>query len=644
MQIKLLDGSIKEFEQPKTVQEIATSLAISLGKKTVGARINRDQLVPASFLVDRDVELELITQNSPEFETILNQTAAFVTLVATKKLLPKIQLGTLSSNPDEMEFNTTFHIEPRVKLDFLPKLQTEVNKLLTKNLKFEYLDWWAAEKLFANEPYQLEMAEAICNQQGFVMVYELDGVKAVHQSGLMENLKLIKSIEVQQLTGSYWNNDANNLMFQRWHGMVGISQKEIMNKIETMAERRSRDHRVINQQLEIFGFDQLVGPGLPLWLPNGTILKEEIKKYLKSKEWEYDYTQIETPIIGTVDLYKTSGHWDHYREDMFQAFKGGHGSDEEFVLRPMNCPHHIAVYKQNLHSYKDLPIRFAEHAIQHRYESSGSLTGLERVRAMELTDSHIFVRPDQVETEFKKIYQLIKEVLTTFNIEIAYLSFSVRDPLDKEKYFQDDEMWNHAESELEKVLSDLNLDYEKKVGEAAFYGPKLDIQIKTAQNHEITVSTIQLDFLLPSKFDVNYIDADQSLKHPIMIHRGFIGTYERFIATLLEQTKGVLPLWLAPVQIEILPLGDQKNWDYAQKLHQIFKKQFIRSHIDTRDERLAWKIREAQIHKTPYQLVIGDKETDKQTITYREYGQEKQTTVSQAEFLKKIQTQITEKK
>lgn len=314
------------------------------------------------------------------------------------------------------------------------------------------------------------------------------------------------------------------------------------------------------------------------------------------------------------------------------------------MLRPMNCPHHAGVYKQEPRTYKDLPLRIAEHAIQHRFESSGSLTGLERVRAMELTDSHIFVRPDQVSAEFSSIYQMVEEILTTFNIKIDYISLSLRDPADKKKYFNDDAMWNRAEAELEAVLNDLKLDYKKMIGEAAFYGPKLDIQIKTAQNHEITVATIQLDFLLPERFNISYLDAEQNLKRPIAIHCASIGTYERFVAILLEQTKGVLPLWLAPTQIEIIPLNDEASEKYANELKQEFKQEYIRSHVDLRDERLSWKIREAQIHKIPYQLVIGHTECENNTVTFRKYGSEEQITVSRANFLTMIKEQIKAKK
>ncbi|WP_027062945.1 threonine--tRNA ligase [Mesoplasma seiffertii] len=642
MKIKLLDGSFKEFDHPMSVKEIATSIAISLGKATVGAKVN-GVFVANDFVIDKDVNLELVTTRSEYFEDYLNTTAAFVTGVAISKLY-NAKAALTYHNEDEKEFAITFEVEPRIGLDQLIIIQNEVNNILkSETIKSNKITIAQAEKEFADNPYQLHLAQQANESFGYVPTYTLGEITMVVIGGIITDLKTLKIIEIQQLTGSYWLNNSENIMLQRVHGMCAVSQTNLEDKKLLIEDRRSRDHRLINKQLNIFGFDNLVGPGLPLWMPNGTIIKEEIKAYLKAKEWEYDYVHVTTPVIGTVDLYRTSGHWDHYGEDMFQPFNGGSGSEEQFVLRPMNCPHHIAVYKQEQHSYRDLPMRIAEHAIQHRYESSGSLTGLERVRGMELTDSHIFVRPDQLAVEFKNIYKLISEVLATFKIEIDYLSFSLRDPQDKTKYFQDDKMWNEAEAALEAVLDELNLDYKKCIGEAAFYGPKLDIQIKTAQNHEITVSTIQLDFLLPRKFDVTYIDQNQEFQTPIMIHRGLIGTYERFIATLLEQTKGVLPLWLAPNQIEIIPIGDAQNFEYAEQLRQLFKKEMIRSHIDLRDERLSYKIRDAQTHKIPFQLVIGNAETTNQTVTFRRYGSDQQVTVSQKEFIELIKNQIAAK-
>lgn len=644
MKIKLLDGTVKEYATPQTIEAIAKNLSTSLGKKVVGARLNDCEIVDKNFLVQDDVALDLITPSHPDYRVFLNHTFAFLVLASVRKNATNTQLGTVSYVPEEREFRSSFLSEPRLNKEDLKKITNTLNKLKKEKIStFAFDDEKVFHEMFKDEPFQLAQAQKMWTETGHVHGYQLGDTRIIGNQPFLVMLPAASSFELQQLTGAYWENDANQPMLQQIHGMVGVNPESLAQEKVLIQTRREADHRLLNQNLEIFGFDPLIGAGLPLWLPNGVIIKEEIKKYLREKEWEYDYTMVQTPLIGTVGLYKTSGHWEHYRDDMFQPFKSGKDSGEEFVLRPMNCPHHIAVYKQNMHSYRDLPIRLAEHALQYRYESSGSLTGLERVRAMELTDSHIFVRPDQVASEFKSIYKLIQEILKTFNIEVDYLSFSVRDPEDKEKYFPDDAMWENAEANMEKVLKELNLNYKKVVGEAAFYGPKLDIQIKTPQNHEITVSTIQLDFLLPQKFDVTYIDKDQTLKHPIMIHRGLIGTYERFIATLLEQTKGILPLWLAPRQVEIIPVGTVGE-TYSKKIAKVLKQNYIRAHVDNRDERLSWKIREAQTHKIPFQIVLGNSESTDETITYRRYGEEKQTTISLNEFVSMINQQILAKK
>lgn len=644
MKIKLLDGSIKEFNQAMNIKSIAETIAISLKKATIAARVN-GRYVSVDHIIEKDSTLELITNKHTDFYKVLNYTAAFVTGAAISELYKDVKLAKVLYKEDELEYGITFEVEPRIGLEELQSIQNKVNQIIKNDVVISTtIDLKEAEQLFKNNKYQKHLAKEMFETYGEVTIYTLNNTTIVSKHPIALNLKTIKVIEIQQLTGEYWLNDSENIMLQKVHGMAAESIENLDSKKAILEDRRSRDHRIINKTLNIFGFDHLVGPGLPLWMPSGTIVKEEIKKYLKEKEWEYDFINVKTPVIGTVDLYKKSGHWDHYGEDMFQPFNGGSGSEEQFILRPMNCPHHVAVYKQEQRSYRDLPLRIAEHALQHRYESSGSLTGLERVRAMELTDSHIFVRPDQVEEEFKSIYKMINEVLQTFNIQIDYLSLSLRDPEDKVKYYQDDKMWDEAEAGLEKVLQDLNINYKKCIGEAAFYGPKLDIQIKTAQNHEITVSTIQLDFLLPKKFDVTYIDQNQEFKTPIMIHRGLIGTYERFIATLLEQTKGVLPLWLAPNQIEIIPVGSHENTEYAQAVRTYLKKDFIRTHVDLRDERLSYKIRDAQTSKIPYQLVIGDQERNENTVTYRQYGSEKQITIKLEEFKNMIVNLIFNKK
>ncbi len=427
---------------------------------------------------------------------------------------------------------------------------------------------------------------------------------------------------------------------QKIEFIYGFDNEEILKKSELLDEKKQRDHRVIGKKWEIFNIDPLIGQGLPIWLPNGTILKSEIKKYLLEKEFEYKFIQIETPVLGTELLYKTSGHWDHYRENMFPSIEMD--NKENLVLRPMNCPHHISVYDYKKRSYKELPLRFAEHAIQHRYEFSGSLTGLERVRAMELTDSHIFATEEQLKNEFLNCYKLINEVLEKFNITINYISLSLRDPNDKEKYYDDDDMWNEAENNLEQLLDELKIDYKKMVGEAAFYGPKLDIQARTSQGHEITVSTIQLDFLLPQKFDLTYVGPDGNLIRPIMIHRGLVGTYERFISVLLEQTNGEFSTWYSPVQVDILSLGKDVN-DYAQSIQDILFNNKIRTSLDDSDERIGYKVRNSIIKKTPYYIVIGKNEKENNILTVKKYSNNTEIKYKIDDFISMIRKEIEER-
>ncbi|AUB31301.1 threonine--tRNA ligase [Spiroplasma floricola] len=644
MKIKLLDGKIMSFDIPKTVIEIAQEISISLGKKCVGAIINGKEVVPSKATIDKDCKLELITERHELFNSVVNYTAKIITGFALKTLFPQGSLYPESEGYDKSEFFVYYDLPTKLTLEDLKEAEKLANDLISKKIELKFEDVTFTDEKYnelmssinVKKEYIDIMLEMNKNRYIKFPVASLNGVVYYSRYANLNNTSDLFKIELNEITA--FQIEDNKYVY-KIHGLTAISEKELEEKKRKIEELKENDHKYIAKNLEIYHLDPLIGQGLPIWLPNGTVLKQEIKKYLMEKEFEYDFIQIETPVIGTSELYKTSGHWDHYRDDMFAPMIL---PKEEMVLKPMSCPHHISVYRYKQRSYRDLPLRFAEHALQHRYESSGSLTGLERVRAMELTDSHIFVRADQVKDEFIRCFNLITEVLKTFDIKIDYLSLSLRDPEDKEKYFNDDKMWNQAEAELEKVLNELKIDYKKMIGEAAFYGPKLDIQAKTALGHEITVSTIQLDFLLPQKFELSYINFEGELERPIMIHRGLVGTYERFISVLLEQTKGVLPLWCSPQQVEIIPVNIAKK-DYAEKVREELKSKLIRSKIDLRDERLSYKIRDAQIRKIPYQLVLGDKESENDMVTYRKYGSEEQITVTLKEFIKMIEKKVKEK-
>ncbi|QGS51656.1 threonine--tRNA ligase [Spiroplasma tabanidicola] len=646
MKIILLDGQVKNYEQPKSVLDIAGDIAISLKKKCVGAIINDKDVLTNTALIDKDCKLELITDRHDLYKSVINYTARIITVFALKQIYPDAEIVPQSDDLSNDEFSVYFDYPKGMKFEELKSVEEKANKMIAEKTDFVFGKYSEEEfpelirKINIKKEYQ-DYVKKECESR--YIKYEIGNYKDdlfFARHALLKNTGSLFKIELTQLTGAYFLGDSSKPMIYKLHGLAAQSKEDFEVLKTRYEDQRNNDHKFIAKNLEIYHLDPIIGQGLPIWLPNGTILKQEIKKYLMQKEFEYDFIQIETPVIGTSDLYKRSGHWDHYREDMFSPMQL---PKEEMVLKPMSCPHHISVYNYKQRSYRELPLRFAEHALQHRYESSGSLTGLERVRAMELTDSHIFVRPDQVKEEFIRCFNLIQEVLSTFDIKIDYLSLSLRDPNDKHKYFNDDKMWNEAEEQLEQVLKELKLDYKKMIGEAAFYGPKLDIQAKTALGHEITVSTIQLDFLLPQKFELAYVGPNRELLRPIMIHRGLVGTYERFISVLLEQTKGVLPLWCTPRQVEIIPVQNNGNNEYSEKIRKELKKHGIRAEIDKRDERLSYRVRDAQIRKIPFQLVLGEKEEKENLITYRKYSSEESVTIKLEDFIKLLKQIIDDK-
>ena len=454
-------------------------------------------------------------------------------------------------------------------------------------------------------------------------------------------MKECKNFKLLKVSGAYYKGDSKNKVLQRIYGVCFDSKEDLEKHLTLLEEAKERNHRKIGKELNVFMASDLVGKGLPMYLPNGYIIWEELENYIKGKERKLGYRHVLTPPLGSVELYKTSGHWDHYKDDMFPAMKI---DDEEFVLRPMNCPHHMMIYSNELHSYRDLPIRIGEIARDCRYEASGALKGIERARSFCQNDAHIFVTPEQIKDEFGLVVNLILEVYKELNITDYRFELSLRDPLDKVKYFQDDEMWDHAENTLRRVLNELGIDYVEKIGEAAFYGPKLDVQVKPAVGNEYTLSTCQLDFCLPMKFDLTYVDRDGKKKTPVVLHRAVFGSLDRFIAYYLEETKGVLPLRRAPVQVNIIPVNNEYHLKYAEKLMKRLSNKNIRIKLDDRDEKLSYKMRESQSHKIPYTVIIGDKEKDDKTVSYRLFGHKETETLSIKEFEKVLLKQIEERR
>lgn len=635
VKVTLKDGSVKEVESGKLIIELARDLSQSLAKKCVVARVD-GALVDLKSPLTKDCSLELITNDLPEAFEVLNHSCAHLLAQAVKRLYPGTQCGV--GPAIEEGFYYDLSIPQAINADDLPKIEAEMKKIVKENLPIthEYASHAEAKEIFKDDKYKCLLIDAVSEDEA-LGIYTQGEYKDVCRGPHVMSTGLIKHFKLLSVAGAYWRGDSKNEMLTRIYGTCWFSAEDLEKYLQILEERKSRDHRKLGKELGIFMFDDLVGRGLPMWLPNGFIVRRALSDYIMDKEYALGYKHVMTPSLGNVELYKTSGHWAHYKDDMFPAMEL---DDEAYVLRPMNCPHHMVMYRQNLHSYRELPIRIAEIANDFRFEASGALTGIERTRAFSQNDSHIFCRPDQIAQEFKGVVQLILDVYKDFGFKDYKFRLSLRDPEDTEKYFGNDELWEKSESELREVLNSLGVDYYEAKGEAAFYGPKLDVQVRSAIGHDVTLSTIQLDYQLPERFELTYIDENGAKVRPVVIHRAILGSMDRFIAFLIEETKGVFPCWLAPTQVEIIPVSLEHHSEYAQSLLTKLRRNKIRTELDSRDEKLGYKIREAQTRKIPYSLVIGDNEVNNNTVTYREYGHQEQITVTIDEFVKLIEDRI----
>ena len=514
----------------------------------------------------------------------------------------------------------------------LPVIEKEMKKLAKdgKRIVRHEISKKEALDMFKDDPYKVDLISRMDEDEQVISCYTQGDFTDLCRGPHVDTVKELKNFKLLKVSGAYWKNDAKNHMLQRIYGVCFDTPERLEAHLKELEEAKERDHRKIGKDLGIFMMSDLVGKGLPMWLPNGYTLWRTLQNYITDKEIKYGYKHVHTPDLGSVELYKTSGHWDHYKDDMFPAMEM---DNEAYVLRPMNCPHHMVMYKNFLHSYKDLPVRIAEIANDFRYEAAGAVKGIERARCFTQNDSHIFATPEQIESEFKGVLDLIMDVYKDFGFKNYKCRLSLRDPEDKEKYFQDDDMWNNAEEALRKVLNDIGIDYVEAKGEAAFYGPKLDILIKPAVGNEVALSTIQLDFLLPRRFELYYIDEKGEKKTPVVIHRAILGSIDRFIALLLEETKGALPLWLAPVSINVIPVNNEYHLDYAREIYKMLLDRDYRVEIDERDEKLSYKMRESQIKKIPITLILGQKEVDNKEISFRLFGSSETTTMSQKDFM-----------
>lgn len=638
--IQFPDGNSKAFDKGTTTEDIAQSISPGLRKKAVAGKFN-GQMVDLTRPLEEDGEIEIVTPGSDEALEVLRHSTAHLIAQALKRLYGDVKFGV--GPVIEGGFYYDFDTEEKISSDDFEKIEKTMKKIVDENHKIErkVVTRDEAKAFFKDDPYKLELIDAIPEDENVTLYSQgefTDLCRGVH----VPSTSKIKEFKLLSTAGAYWRGDSNNKMLQRIYGTAFFDKKDLKAHLEMLEERKERDHRKIGKDLELFANSQLVGAGLPLWLPNGATIRREIERYIVDKEVSMGYDHVYTPVLANVDLYKTSGHWDHYQEDMFPPMKLD--ETEEMVLRPMNCPHHMMVYNNKPHSYRELPIRIAELGTMHRYEASGAVSGLQRVRGMTLNDSHIFVRPDQIKEEFKRVVNMIQDVYKDFGFEDYRFRLSYRDPEDKEKYFDDDEMWNKAENMIKEAADELGLSYEEAIGEAAFYGPKLDVQVKTAMGKEETLSTAQLDFLLPERFELTYIGQDGEHHRPVVIHRGVVSTMERFVAFLTEETKGAFPTWLAPKQVEIIPVNLDLHYDYAKSIQDELKSQGVRVEIDDRNEKMGYKIREAQMQKIPYQIVVGDKEVENNEVNVRKYGSQDQETLEKDEFIWNLVDEIRLKK
>ena len=530
-----------------------------------------------------------------------------------------------------------------IKEEDLEKIEKEMKKISKDGKRIVRHELTKEEALerFKNDPYKIDLISRMDENSTVISCYTQGDFTDLCRGPHVETVKELKYFKLLKVSGAYWKGDAKNKMLQRIYGVCFDNEEDLNIYLTELAEAKERDHRKIGKDLSIFMTSDLVGKGMPLWLPNGAIIRKQLENYIYEKERKMGYLHVYTPCVGTTELYKTSGHWDHYKENMFPMMKV---DEEEFVLRPMNCPHHMLIYANDLHSYRDLPIRIGEFATDFRYEASGAVKGLERVRCMCQNDAHLFVTPEQIKEEFKKVVSLILDVYKDFGFKNYSFRLSLRDPEDKEKYFDDDEMWNTAEDKLREVLNEYGCPYEEAIGEAAFYGPKLDVEVKPAVGPEVTLSTCQLDFLLPRRFDLSYIDKDGSKKTPVVIHRAIFGTFDRFTAFLMEETKGAFPLWLSPVQVNIIPVNNDYHLEYAKEVYKDLDDMNVRVNLDDRNEKLSYKMRESQTKKNPITLILGDKEVESNTISYRKFGSTETYTLPKEIFIKTLKEAISVRK
>lgn len=633
VKIALKDGSKIEVEQGTTILDVAKKISEGLARVATCGEVN-GEIKDLRYEIQEDSNLVIHTFNEEDLDgkKAYWHTTSHIMAQAVQRLFPNVKFAIGPSINDGFYYD--FDVEKPFTDEDKAKIEEEMKKIIKEDIKIERFSLSKKEalELMKEQPYKQELINELPEGEEISFYKQGDFTDLCAGPHLMSTGK-VKSIKILSSSGAYWRGDEHNKMLQRIYAISFPKASMMEEHMAKLEDAKNRDHRKIGKELELFMTHELVGSALPMYLPNGATVRRILERYIQDKEIAMGYKHVYTPSMANVALYKTSGHWDHYKEDMFPVMKM---DNEEMVLRPMNCPHHMLIYKNKMHSYRDLPIRIGELAHDFRYENSGAVCGLERVREMCQNDAHLFVRPDQIKEEFGKVVQLILSVYKDFGFKDYSFRLSLRDKNNKEKYFDDDDMWETAESQLREILTKLNLNFYEAEGEAAFYGPKLDVQIKTAVGHDVTISTCQLDFLLPQKFKLEYIGKDGEAHRPVVIHRAILGTFDRFLAFLIEETKGAFPLWLAPVQVKVLPISE-KHVEYANKIYEEMFKLGIRVEVDADNEKIGYRIRKAQLEKVPYMLVVGDKEQETNMVAVRSREDGDIGTKTIEEFIKEVQ-------
>ena len=643
LKVTLKDNSVIEVEKGTSILDVAKKISEGLARNATCGEVD-EEVKDLRYELQEDCNLVIHTFQEDDLEgkKAYWHTTSHIMAQAVKRLFPDVKFAIGPSIDNGFYYD--FDVETPFTDEDKAKIEEEMKKIIKEDLEIERFSLPKKEalELMKDQPYKIELIEELPEGEEISFYKQGDFTDLCAGPHLLKTGK-VKAVKILSSSGAYWRGSEKNKMLQRIYAISFPKNSQLQEYLDFLEEAKQRDHRKIGKDLDIFMTHKLVGSGLPMYLPNGATIRRILERYIQDKEIVLGYAHVYTPSLANVDLYKTSGHWDHYKEDMFPVMKM---DNEEMVLRPMNCPHHMLIYKHQMHSYRDLPIRIGELAHDFRYESSGSVCGLERVRQMCQNDAHLFVRPDQIKEEVGRVLNLIKEVYQKdFGFPASSFKYrlSLRDKANKEKYIDNDEMWETAESQLREILKELKIDFYEAEGEAAFYGPKIDIQIRTALNHDVTIPTCQLDFALPERFELEYIGEDGKAHRPVVIHRAILGSSDRFISFLLEETKGNLPVWVAPVQVKILPITDNQH-EYAYKVKEVLQSKGIRVEVDDRNEKTGYKIREAQLQKIPYMLIVGEKEMEGNTVSIRSREEGDIGAKSVEEFTKEIMEKIDSKK